>query len=69
MNIVRVCIHRPGDTAEQLVTKLAERRAAVVVARDPRVRGLLTKERDRGRVLADFERHLDDIARELESDD
>jgi hypothetical protein len=65
MHILRFCIHRPGDTAERLLTALAERGVARVVAHDPTIRGLLAHEDDRSQLVADFEHHLDDIAHEL----
>jgi len=41
MHIVRVCIRRPGDTAERIVTRLADRRAVVIVTADPRVTDII----------------------------
>ena len=77
MHILRVRIHRPGDTAERLLAILGERRNARFVGNEPGVRGLLPRElvrlptfadveRDRCRVLAEIEGDLDAIARELQ---
>jgi hypothetical protein len=75
MHILRVRIHRPGDTAERLLAILGERRDARLVGREPRVRGLLPREVvrrpifadvERDQVLAEVEDDLDAIARELQ---